>query len=137
MEEGEKIQTDLEGEQTVGVEISANGRRAYYIPGCAKLHEALVKRLASADLLLFDGTVFYDDEMEQRGAGSKTGRRMGHIPMDGPEGSLKALASVNVKRKVYVHINNTNPVWDPASWERSRVEQAGWEVARDGMEITV
>jgi pyrroloquinoline quinone biosynthesis protein B len=96
---------------------------------------ALEARLRGAAVALFDGTVFHDDEMIRAGVGPKTGRRMGHMAMAGPDGSMAAFATLSVRRKVYVHINNTNPVWDPTSPERRAVEDAGWEVGFDGMEI--
>lgn len=128
------VQTDLEGENTVGVRMSAADDEIWYIPGCARLTPQLVSRLSNADLLFFDGTVFNDNEMIATGTGTKTGRRMGHLPMNGPDGSIAAFADVPVRRKVYIHINNTNPVWNPASPERHIVEQAGWEIAADGRE---
>lgn len=135
MEQGE-VQTDIEGEQTVGVEITAGGKTVFYIPGCARMTAALAARLRGADLLFFDGTVFSDDEMITTGTGSKTGRRMGHMAMSGEEGSLNAFRDLGVRRKVFVHINNTNPVWRSGSPERGAVEEAGWTVGADGMEIS-
>ncbi|MEO0819516.1 MAG: pyrroloquinoline quinone biosynthesis protein PqqB [Pseudomonadota bacterium] len=134
--EGAEVQTDLEGEQTVGVALEAGGRRAFYIPGCARLTPALAARLDGAALLMFDGTVFHDDEMIREGVGQKTGQRMGHMAMAGPEGSLAAFEGLKIARKVYVHINNTNPVWRSGSPERAAVEAAGWEIAHDGMELS-
>ena len=84
---------------------------------------------------MFDGTVFENDEMARTGVGSKTGARMGHIAMSGPEGSLAGLADVDLKRRIFIHINNTNPVLDPHSSEASAVQAAGWEIAFDGMEL--
>ncbi len=135
--EGETVETDLMGEQTVGVRLSDGASEAFYIPGCARMTPALAERLRGAALVFFDGTVFHDDEMIRAGVGAKTGRRMGHMAMAGPEGTLAAFAPLDVARKVYVHINNTNPVWNPASPERASVEAAGWEVGRDGMEIVL
>lgn len=132
--EGETVQTDLMGEQTVGVRLEGSGRVAYYIPGCARVTDALRERLADADVVFFDGTLWDDEEMIRTGTGHKTGRRMGHISMSGPEGSLAALRGVG-GRRVYVHINNTNPVLQPASPERAQVLAEGWEIAFDGMEI--
>lgn len=134
--EGETVDTDLMGEQTVGVRLSDGTSEAFYIPGCARMTPELSDRLRGAALVLFDGTVFHDDEMIQAGVGAKTGRRMGHMAMAGPEGTLAAFAALNVARKVYVHINNTNPVWRPESPERREIEAAGWEIAFDGMELT-
>lgn len=134
--EGETVQTDLVGEQTVGVRLAAGGRVAYYIPGCARVDAGLLARLADADLLFFDGTLWDDDEMIRSGTSHKTGRRMGHISMSGPEGSMARLAGVP-GRKVFIHINNTNPVWQPDGPERRAVTAAGWGVAADGQEIVL
>lgn len=136
LEQGE-VQTDMEGEQTVGVRLTADGASAYYIPGCARLTERLAERLAGAALVLFDGTVWQDDEMIRAGVGAKTGARMGHMAMIGPGGSIESFANLGVERKVYVHMNNTNPVLDPASPERVVAEAAGWIIAEDGMELSV
>ena len=110
---------------------------AFYIPGCARMVPDLAGRLRGAGLVFFDGTVFRDDEMIRAGVGEKTGRRMGHMAMAGPEGSLAAFAGLGVGRKIYVHMNNTNPVWLPDSPERAEVEAAGWEIAHDGMEMAL
>ncbi len=135
--EGETVDTDLVGEQTVGVRLSAGGRTIYYVPGCAAMPDWLADRLRGAELVFFDGTVFHDDEMIREGVGQKTGKRMGHMAMAGPEGSMAAFEGLGVKRKIYVHINNTNPVWRPDSDERRIVGEAGWEVAHDGMEVVL
>lgn len=128
-------QTDLLGEQTVGVRLTDGRSEVFYVPGCARMTPDLAERLRGASVVMFDGTVFHDDEMIREGVGHKTGTRMGHMAMAGPEGSLAAFAGLDVKRKIYVHINNTNPVWRPDSAERREVEAAGWEIAYDGMEI--
>ncbi|NKC04548.1 pyrroloquinoline quinone biosynthesis protein PqqB [Brucella haematophila] len=134
--EGENPDTAIEGEQTVGVELVTARHRVYYIPGCAVVRDDLKARISGADILYFDGTLFTDDEMIQSGTGIKTGRRMGHISMSGDDGSLKALADVAVDRKIYVHINNTNPVWRDGP-ERKLVEDSGFEIAFDGKEIAL
>lgn len=134
--EGENPNTTLEGEQTVGVELITVKHRVYYIPGCAVVRDDLKARINGADILYFDGTLFTDDEMIQSGTGIKTGQRMGHIAMSGDKGSLKALADVAVQRKIYVHINNTNPVWRDGP-ERKLVEDSGFEIAFDGKEIAL
>ncbi|AVO38242.1 pyrroloquinoline quinone biosynthesis protein PqqB [Pukyongiella litopenaei] len=133
--EGETVQTDLIGGQTVGVRLTGGGRTACYIPGCADVTDALLRELADVDLLFFDGTVWDDDEMIRSGTGAKTGRRMGHVPISGEDGSVARLAGV-AARKVFIHINNTNPILQPGSPERAEVLAAGWQVAQDGMEIT-
>ncbi len=128
---------EAHGEDTIGVRITSEGgaRSVFYVPGCARVDPALLGRIEGGDVLLFDGTVFTDSEMAQAGVGEKTGRRMGHLPISGADGSLAALAGAKIGRRVFVHINNTNPILDEASPERAIVEAAGWEVGFDGMEI--
>ena len=130
------VETAAETGANVGAEIEAGGARLVVVPGAAAVTPALRQRLARADTILFDGTLFTDDEMIASGTGTKTGRRMGHMPMNGADGSLAALAGLG-KRRIYIHINNTNPVLIDGSPERARVEAAGWEIAADGQEIVV
>lgn len=136
LEEAE-VQTELEGEQTVGVHLSAGGKNAFYIPGCAALRDDLATRLDGADAVFFDGTLWQDDEMVRAGLSQKTGRRMGHMSMSGPDGSIAAFARIAVKQKVFVHMNNTNPVFRPTSPQRAQAKAAGWTVACDGMELEI
>lgn len=123
------------GEQTIGLRITDGTRVLYYVPGCAEIPDWLIDRLSDADLLLFDGTVWENDEMVRSGTGRKTGARMGHVSMTGPQGSLARLAGLTA-RKVFIHINNTNPILQPSGPERAHAEQAGWTIAQDGMRFT-
>ncbi|MBU2961094.1 pyrroloquinoline quinone biosynthesis protein PqqB [Citreicella sp. C3M06] len=134
--EGETVQTDVIGEQTVGVALQAGGDTAYYIPGCALLPQDLRARLQGASLVFFDGTLWRDDEMIRAGLGQKTGKRMGHMSMSGEDGSLAAFDGLSIGQKVYVHMNNTNPVLRPGAPERAQAEAAGWTIGCDGMEVT-
>jgi pyrroloquinoline quinone biosynthesis protein B len=120
----------------VGVELRAGDRRLVYVPGAAGVTAALMARLARADVILFDGTLFTDDEMLASGTGAKTGRRMGHMPLDGEHGTLAVLAGIG-GRRILTHINNTNPILIDGSAERRRVEAAGFEVAEDGLELVL
>jgi pyrroloquinoline quinone biosynthesis protein B len=132
--EGDNPKLDTETEANVGIELRAEGARLVFIPGAAKLTPAMAARLADADVVLFDGTLFSDDEMIAAGAGMKTGRRMGHMPVGGPDGTLAALAGL-ARRRILIHINNTNPILIENSPQRRAVEAAGFEVAEDGMRI--
>jgi pyrroloquinoline quinone biosynthesis protein B len=132
--EGGNPETAAETAANVGVEIAAGTARIAYVPGAAAVTPAMMRRLAGADVVLFDGTLFRDDEMIATGTGTKTGRRMGHMPIDGQDGSLRALKGI-AGRRIYVHINNTNPILVDGSPERLAVERAGWEIAEDGMEV--
>jgi pyrroloquinoline quinone biosynthesis protein B len=122
---------------TIGLRIAepASGGAFFYIPGCAAVDDHLASRIRGARLVLFDGTLYTDDEMIALGLSSKTGKRMGHISMAGPGGAIAALSKLDIARRVFVHINNSNPVLREGSPERAEVEGAGWEIAYDGMEI--
>ncbi len=124
---------------TVGLEImdGVSGRKFFYIPGCADMTPDLAARLRGAALVIFDGTLYTDDEMISAGEGMKSGRRMGHMSISGPQGSIAAFAALDVRRRMFIHLNNTNPVLNLESPERAAVLAAGWEVAMDGMEITL
>jgi pyrroloquinoline quinone biosynthesis protein B len=122
-------------EDTIALEVRDAGgaTRLYYVPACAQMTDALAARLAGAELVLFDGTLWTDDEMIRSGVGVKTGRRMGHMSISGDDGTMAAFAPLGVRRKVFIHINTTNPVLLDDSEERREVAEQGWEVAYDGM----
>jgi len=124
----------VEDGEAVGLAISAGGATLHYIPGCAMMTSALASRLRGAACVFFDGTLFTDDEMITAGAGPKTGRRMGHMPITE---TLEAFAPLGVARRIFIHLNNTNPALLDDSPERAQIAAAGWEVAEDGMEITL
>jgi pyrroloquinoline quinone biosynthesis protein B len=107
-----------------------------YVPAIKEIDESLIATAAECDCLLFDGSFWSDDEMERRGTGTRTASEMGHIAISGPAGSLARLSHLQI-RKIYTHINNTNPILDETSAERREIERAGWEVAEDGMDFTV
>jgi pyrroloquinoline quinone biosynthesis protein B len=132
--EGDDPDTASESAANVGVEILSGTARLAFVPGAAAITPVVMQRLARADVVFFDGTLFSDDEMIASGTGTKTGRRMGHMPVDGPDGSLAALNGLRARR-IFVHINNTNPILIDGSPERGRVVAAGWEIAEDGLEI--
>ena len=127
----------VEGEETVGAAVSDGDRRLFFIPGCAGMTEPLARRLQGADVVLFDGTLWTDDEMLRAGLGAKTGLRMGHMSISGPNGTIAAFEAIDVGRRILLHINNSNPILLDDSPERAAVEAAGWEVAYDGMEIAL
>jgi pyrroloquinoline quinone biosynthesis protein B len=93
--------------------------------------------MADADLLLVDGTVWRNDEMQQRGVGTRLGTEMGHLPQSGPGGMIELLDQFSKPRKVLIHINNTNPILDEDSVERAELTQHGIEVSYDGMSFEI
>ena len=126
-----------EAGDTVGLKIveTGSGKSFHFVPGCAVVNGRLRERLAGSALVFFDGTLWQDDEMIRMGVGAKTGRRMGHISMSGADGAIAALADLGVRRRVFIHINNSNPALLADSPERREAEAAGWEIAHDGMEL--
>ena len=136
-----KVPLYLEGaaeaaeDDTVGARLSHAGEELFYVPACAAMTPALTDRLRGADTVMFDGTLWRDDEMILAGLGPKTGRRMGHMSVSGDGGAIEAFAGLGVRRKVLLHINNSNPVLLDDSPERAEVERAGWQVAFDGMRV--
>ncbi len=127
------------GEDTVALEIEelATGRRFFYVPGCARMTDELAARLRGAALVFFDGTLWVDDEMIRDGVGVKTGTRMGHLSVSGAGGTLAAFDGLDVARKIFIHINTTNPMLIEGTPARLAVEAAGWEVAYDGMHVAL
>lgn len=128
--------TKVIGDQTIGLRLSSDRGVVHYLPGCADLPDWLCATLAEADVVMFDGTVWADDDMQRTGTGAKTGARMGHLAMSGAGGSLARLAGLKARR-IFTHINNTNPVLMPDSAEQGAIVAAGWEIAHDGMEVAL
>jgi len=121
----------------VGFVLESAGKRAVFAPGCARMTQALASACEGADAVFFDGTLYTDDEMIRAGEGTKTGRRMGHMPMTGPGGAVEAFRNVRAGRKFFIHINNTNPALRYDSAERAALAAEGWAIAEDGMEISL
>lgn len=119
------------------VEDLRTGGKLFYAPGLGKVDAGLLQRMHDADVLLVDGTLWDNDEMQRRGVGTRTGTEMGHLPQNGPGGMLEVLEAFPEQRKVLIHINNTNPILDEDSAERAELHRRGVEVAFDGMSITL
>lgn len=119
------------------VEDLRTGGRLFYAPGVGAVDDTLLRRMQAADCLLVDGTLWDDDEMQRSGTGTRTGREMGHLALNGPGGMLDVLARVPEPRKILIHINNTNPILDERSAERSELRHRDIEVAFDGMQISL
>jgi pyrroloquinoline quinone biosynthesis protein B len=124
---------------TLGLRIrdKATGRFFYFLAACAGVTDDLRSRLAGAPLVFFDGTVWRDDELITAGLGNKTGQGMGHIAMSGDTGAIAALSGLGIDRKMFLHINNSNPALLRDSAERGIAERAGWQIPADGTEIAL
>lgn len=123
---------------TLGLRIAtADGKECYVIAACGAVTDAVTDRLRGAPLVFFDGTLWRDDEIVRAGLGPKTGRRMGHVSMSGADGAIAALADSGIGRRIFVHINNSNPAHLPDSDERRQLEAAGWEIPAPGQEVTL
>ena len=124
---------------TLGLRIrdKTTGKFFYFLAACAGVTDDLRSRLAGAPLVFFDGTVWRDDELILAGLGNKTGQGMGHIAMSGDTGAIAALSGLGIDRKIFLHINNSNPALLHDSAERKIAEQAGWQIPADGTEIAL
>jgi pyrroloquinoline quinone biosynthesis protein B len=124
---------------TLGLRIldKASGKHFYFLAACADVTDDLKSRLNGASAVFFDGTVWRDDELIVAGLGTKTGQGMGHIAMSGDRGAIESLAGLDIDRKMFLHINNSNPVLLHDSAERKTAERAGWQIPADGTEITL
>jgi len=110
----------------------ASGKRVAYIPAVGSLSDTLLEKIRHVDLLLFDGTFWSDDELLRVLGSGETAHQMGHIPV---EESLRLLKSIAVGRKMFIHLNNTNPILNELSPEYQAVRQAGWEVAEENWQL--
>jgi len=126
-------------ESVVGYRITdeSTGRTLVYLPGAQELTASVLARLEGCTGLLFDGTCWQNDELIRLGIAGKTSREMGHLPIGGADGSLEQLAPLPIERKIYIHINNTNPILLEDAPERRIVEEYGFEVAADGLELEI
>jgi pyrroloquinoline quinone biosynthesis protein B len=124
---------------TIGLRVrdKATGRYFYFLTACAVVDDDVKSRVAGAPLIFFDGTVWRDDELIAAGLGNKTGQDMGHIAMSGDRGAIQSLAGLDIGRKIFLHINNSNPALLTDSAERKIAERAGWQFPADGTEIVL
>ena len=123
----------------IGIKVldRTTGKSMFYAPGLGEMQDHLIPMMADSDLLLVDGTVWRNDEMQHRGVGTRLGTEMGHMPQSGPNGMIELLEQFDRPRKVLIHINNTNPILDEDSAERAELTQHGIEVSYDGMSFEI
>jgi pyrroloquinoline quinone biosynthesis protein B len=122
-------------EAVTGLIVEWSGKRFAYLSAVGCIEDVLIERLQNVDVLLFDGTFWSDDELIRVESSGATARQMGHIPVGGPDGSLRQLAKLRDIKKIFIHINNTNPMLNQLSPEYREVRDAGWEIAEDGWQF--
>jgi pyrroloquinoline quinone biosynthesis protein B len=138
-----RVAESRSAEAAIGLLVTpdAGGGTLAFLPGVGSVSDALMERLEACDAILFDGTFWSDDEPARIPGLGRRATQMGHMPVSGRGGSLERFAALSGKtrqpRRIYIHINNTNPILDEESMEYRMVRDSGWEVARDGMEITL
>ena len=122
---------------TLGLRLRAatGGPEAFVIAACGRVTDGLRDRLRGAAMVMFDGTLWHDNELIDQGLAAKTGRRMGHVSVSGPEGAMARLEGLGIAQKLFVHVNNSNPILRPRTPERAEIEAAGWRLPRAGEEI--
>ena len=135
---GEKLRRELPSEEAVvGLALEYQGKRIFVAPSLPGRNPEWKRWAQMSDLVLIDGTFWGDDELIRLGRGKKTSRQMGHLPLAGPGGLLEQYPSDARGRKVLIHINNTNPILDEDSAQHQAVLAAGFEIAYDGMELSL
>jgi pyrroloquinoline quinone biosynthesis protein B len=134
-----RLQKSNPHEAVIGLVVSpeSSGGTLAFLPGIGTVPDSLLEQLESCDVVLFDGTFWSDDEPQRIPGVSRTAREMGHLPISGPGGTLERCARLRRPRKIFIHINNTNPILDEDNAAHRMVRESGWEIGRDGMEITL
>jgi len=122
-------------EAVIGLTLAQAGKKVFLAPSISGHSNEWKEQAQSSDLCLIDGTFWRDDEMIAVGAGSKTAREIGHVPLSGPRGLLEEFGAKGPDQRILLHINNTNPILDEDSLEHEEVLRRGWQIAYDGMEI--
>jgi pyrroloquinoline quinone biosynthesis protein B len=121
----------------IGLFLQNGRKRIAFFPGAQKVAPEWMEEFASCDVILFDGTFWSEDELIRLQGQGKTAREMGHLPVGGPGGTLEKFSGLNAPRKIFIHVNNTNPMLDEGSPEYQQIRAAGWELAFDGMEFAL
>lgn len=123
----------------IGLKIidDRTGKSVFYAPGCVQANPLVREMLSDASCVLFDGTLWLDDEMIQKGFSNRLGTQMGHMPVNGPDGAVALLNEFAIDRKILIHLNNTNPILNETSQAHQYLQDNNIEMAFDGMEINV
>ena len=130
-----ELNANAEEDATIGLLLESDGKRIAYTPAVPEITANLKALYNTCHSILVDGTFWSDTELTGTQAGTPTARAIGHVPLSGPEGTIELLADVTQPEKMFVHINNTNPVLDPRSSEYRAVITAGWQIGYDGWQL--
>lgn len=130
-----ELDTGEAGQASLGLVLERDGRRIAYTPSVPEITNELREIYRSCEAILVDGTFWSDAELSQTHSGTPLARAIGHVPLSGEDGTIALLADVDFPRKVFVHINNTNPILDAGSEEYRAAVEAGWQVAQDGWQL--
>lgn len=131
----ERLRASLPREEAlVGLELEHNGKRMFYAPSISGSNDGWKRCAEESDLSLLDGTFWTNDELVRVMGSGKTAREMGHMPLSEEDGPLKRMGNVRGGRRIFIHMNNTNPLLDEESEANRVAREAGWEIAYDGME---
>jgi pyrroloquinoline quinone biosynthesis protein B len=123
------------GGAAFGLLLELNGRRLAYTPSLPEITEEIRNVYDSCEVILVDGTFWSDAELTRTHAGTPLARSIGHVPMSGEDGTIALLADVTARQKIFIHINNTNPVLDTRGAEYKSVSDAGWQIGHDGWQL--
>jgi len=129
------IDTQGEDYATLGLILDSRSRRIAYTPSLPEITEELLALYETCDTIFVDGTFWSDAELTRTHSGTPPARAIGHIPMSGDDGTIALMSKITGPQKIYVHINNTNPVLDPRTTEYHQVIDAGWQIGHDGWQL--
>lgn len=130
-----ELDTGEPGQASLGLLLEKDGRRVAYTPSVPEITDELRSLYGSCDTVFVDGTFWSDAELSSTHTGTPMARAIGHVPLSGEDGTIALLADIDFPRRVFVHINNTNPILDVQSEEHRAVVEAGWQVAHDGWQL--
>ena len=123
------------GQASLGLLLEADGRRLAYTPSLPEVTDSIREMYDSCDVILVDGTFWSDAELSRTHSGTPLARSIGHVPMSGEDGTIALLAGIRARQRIFVHINNTNPVLDTRGPEYKYVSDAGWQIGQDGWQL--
>jgi pyrroloquinoline quinone biosynthesis protein B len=131
----DELDAEEPGQAALGLLLEVDGSRLAYTPSVPEVTNALRNIYDSCDVILVDGTFWSNAELNRTHSGTPLARSIGHVPMSGDDGTIALLAGITARQRIFVHINNTNPVLDTRSAEYKSVSDAGWQIGQDGWQL--